>query len=361
MHSLKRFDMARGSEQRRATIRDVSRLAEVSVATVSAVINGKPPVSEALTGRIRRAIEALNYQPDHLARSLRMQRSHILGIVMPQFASPFYAEVLRGVEDLASQEGYSILISNSRGDVDLERRQVSALISRRVDGILIASADSHFAYQRLFTRHFPLVLFDRFPPGFEGTAVFTNNVEASFEATNHLIHLGHRRIAIIAGTQGISAADERVEGFRSAMNEAGLTVPQEFFKRGIFSMKEGSECALELMSLPSPPTAVFSHNYEMTLGLMRALAEKGILCPQQVSVLGFDDFVVGMDGFSWATMFSPKLTCIAQPSYEIGRRAAEALLRKTKRLEGENLSEEGFIRLRAELRIRESTAPPPSL
>ena len=343
------------------TIRDVSRLAGVSVATVSAVTNGRPAVSEELAQRVRRAIEALNYHPDYMARSLRMQRSHILGIVMPQFASPFFAEVLRGIEDVASEQGYSILISNSRGDVNQERKQVSALISRRVDGILIASADSHFAYQRLFTQHFPLVLFDRIPPGFEGTAVFTNNAEASLEATNHLLRLGHRRIAIIAGTPGISAAEERIEGFRSAMNEAGLTVPQEFFKRGNFNMKDGWECALELMKLPSPPTAVFSHNYEMTLGLLRALAEIGVPCPQQVSVLGFDDFVVGMDGFSWATMFSPKLTCVAQPSYEIGRRAAGALLKKTKRLEGEDHSEEGFIRLRAELRIRESTASPPSL
>ena len=115
------------------------------------------------------------------------------------------------------------------------------------------------------------------------------------------------------------------------------------------------------MKLPSPPTAIFSHNYEMTLGLMRALAEIGVPCPQRVSVLGFDDFVVGMDGFSWATMFSPKLTCVAQPSYEVGRRAAEALLKKTKRPDGQDHSEEGFIRLRAELRIRESTAPPPPL
>ena len=341
----------------RTTIRDVGRLADVSVATVSAVINGRPAVSEELATRVRRAVEALNYQPDYLARSLRMRRSHILGIVMPQFASPFYAEVLRGVEDLASQEGYSILISNSRGDVDQERRQVAALISRRVDGILIASCDSHFAYQRLFTRHFPLVLFDRFPPGFEGTAVLTNNAEASFEGTKHLIRLGHRRIAIIAGTKGISAADERVEGYCGAMNDAGLTVPREFFKRGDFSMNEGLKCALELMRLASPPTAVFSHNYEMTLGLMRALAEIGVNCPRQVSVLGFDDFVVGMDGFSWATMFAPKLTCVAQPSYDIGRRAAEALLRKTKRLDGEDHSEEGFIRVSAELHIRESTAP----
>lgn len=343
----------------RTTIRDVSRLAGVSVATVSAVLNGKPVVSEKLTRRVRRAIEALNYQPDYLARSLRMQRSHILGIVMPQFASPFFAEVLRGVEDLASQQGYSILVSNSRGDADQERNQVSALLSRRVDGILLASANVQFVYHRLFTSHFPLVLFDRFPPGFTGTAVATDNVQASFEATNYLIQLGHQRIAIIAGPEGISTSVERVEGFRKAMSEAGLMVRQQYVKRGSFNMNGGWECALELMKLPSPPTAIFSHNYEMTLGLMRSLAETGVHCPQQVSVLGFDDFVVGMNGFSWATMFSPKLTCIAQPSYDLGRRAAEVLLKKMKRPAGEDEGEEGIIKLRAELRVRESTAPPP--
>jgi LacI family transcriptional regulator len=344
----------------RTTIRDVSRLAGVSVATVSAVINGKAAVSEALTQRVKRAIEALDYRPDYLARSLRMQRSHILGIVMPQFASPFYAEVLRGAQDLASQEGYSILISNSRGDDDLEWNEVSALVSRRVDGILLASTNVQFAYHRFFTRHFPVVLFDRVPLGFTGTAVVTDNAEASFKATNHLIGLGHRRIAVIAGTQGISTSEERVEGFRRAMYEADLTVRNEYLKRGNFNMKDSWECALELMRLPSPPTAIFSHNYEMTLGLMRGLAESGVPCPQQVSVLGFDDFVVGADGFSWATMFCPKLTCVAQSSYELGRRAAEVLLKKTKRPDGEDHGEEGVIRLRAELRIRDSTAPPPS-
>jgi LacI family transcriptional regulator len=353
--------MLRKSGLGHATIRDVSRLAEVSVATVSAVINGKPVVSEVLTKRVRYAIEALNYHPDFLARSLRMQRSHILGIVMPQFASSYYAEVLRGVEDVASQQGYSILVSNSRGDAEQERKEIFALISRRVDGILLATADPHFAYQRQFTQRYPLVLFDRFPPAFMGTVVATDNVGASFEATNHLIQLGHQRIAIIAGTQGISAADERIEGFRRAMYEAGLTVRQEYLKYGDFNMRGGWEYALELMKMPSPPTAIFSHNYEMTLGLMRALAEMGVPCPQQVSILGFDDFVLGADGFSWATMFSPKLTCVAQPSYEIGQQAAEALLKKTQQPEGVDLGEEAFIRLPAELRIRESTAPPPSL
>src|SRR5664279_547966 len=226
--------MSRVSGLARATIRDVGRLAEVSVATVSAVINGKPAVSEELTKRVRHAIEALNYHPDFLARSLRMQRSDILGIVMPQFASSYYAEVLRGVEDVASKYGYSVLVSNSRGDAEQERKEIFALISRRVDGILLATADPHFAYQRQFPRRFPLVLFDRFPPAFTGTVVATDNIGASFEATNHLIECGHLRIAIIAGTQGISAADERVEGFRRAMNEAGLTVRQEYLRHGDF-------------------------------------------------------------------------------------------------------------------------------
>ena len=344
----------------RMTIRDVSRLAGVSVATVSAVINGKPIVSEKLRQQVHRAIEALNYHPDYMARSLRMRESHIVGIVVPQFSSPFYAEVLRGVEDVASEHGYSILISNSRGDVDQERSQVSVLVSRRVDGILLASANDHFAYNRLFTRHFPLVLFDRFPPGFTGAAVVTDNLRASFEATQYLIRLGHRRIAIIAGTQGILTSNERVEGFRSAMNDAGLRIPQEYIRHGNFNMKGGWEGGMELIKLPSAPTAVFSHNYEMTLGLMRALDESGVRCPQQVSVLGFDDFVVGMDGFSWATMFSPKLTCVAQPSYELGRKAAQVLMKKIRKVAEETAVEDGIIRLHAELRVRESTAPPPN-
>ena len=345
----------------RTTIRDVSKLAGVSVATVSAVINGKPVVSEKLTQQVRRAIEALNYQPDFLARSLRMRRSHIVGIVMPQFASPHYAEILRGVEDIVSQAGFSILISNSRGDVDQEKKEISVLVSQRVDGLLLATANNHFAYHRLFTRHFPLVLFDRFTPGYTGTAVVTDNAKASFDATNYLIRLGHRRIAVIAGTKGISTSDERVEGFRSALNQSGLVAGPEYFKRGSFNMKGGWECGLELMKTSSPPTAIFSHNYEMTLGLMRALAESKVQCPNQVSVLGFDDFVVGMEGFSWATMFSPKLTCIAQPSYELGRRAASALLKKITGTTNENVGEEGIIRMNAELRIRESTVPPPSI
>ncbi|MGH9395551.1 MAG: LacI family DNA-binding transcriptional regulator [Terriglobia bacterium] len=340
------------------TIRDVARLAAVSVATVSAVINGKSGVSERLTHRVQQAVQALNYHPDHVARSLRVRQTHTIGMVMPQIASPFFAEVLRGAEDLAGQQGYSVLICNSRGDAKQEKSHLSTLISRRVDGILLASEDPHFAHHWFAPRHVPLVLFDRIPGGFKGTVVTTNNTLASFEATNHLIHLGHQRIGIIAGPPDISTSDERIEGFRKAMSEAGLLVREEYFKRGDYKLEGGYQCGLDLTKLALPPTAIFSLNYEMTLGLMRALAETGVHCPKQVSVLGFDDFVTGIDGFSWATMFSPKLTTVAQSGYELGRRAMQILLKKIKPVAGEEESDDGIVRLQAELRIRESTASP---
>lgn len=338
------------------TIRDVARLAGVSVATVSAVINGKGGVSRQLTQRVEHAVRALNYHPDHVARSLRVRQTHTIGMVMPQIASPFFAEALRGAEDGAGQEGFSVLICNSRGDANQEKSHLTALISRRVDGILLASEDPHFAHHWFAARAVPLVLFDRIPGGFKGTVVTTNNALAACEATEHLIRLGHQRIGVIAGPPDISTSDERLEGFRKAMNEAGLLVREEYVKRGNFSLEGGTQCALDLVKMAAPPTAIFSLNYEMTLGLMRALAETGIECPRQVSVLGFDDFVVGLDGFSWATMFSPKLTTVAQPAYELGRRAMLILLGKIKAQP--DAEEDRIVRLRAELRIRESTAPP---
>lgn len=341
------------------TIQDVARLAGVSTATVSAVINGKRGVSERLTRRVQHAVQALNYQPDHVARSLRVKRTHTIGMVMPQIGSLFFADVLRGAEDLATQEGYNVLICNSRGDANQEKAHLAMLVSRRVDGILLASEDPHFAYHWFSPRNLPLVLFDRIPGGFKGTVVTTDNTAASYEATRYLIRLGHQRIAVIAGPPDISTSNERIDGFRTAMSEAGLIVREEYFKRGNYKLEAGYECALELLRASLPPTAIFSLNYEMTLGLLRAIAESGLQCPQQVSVLGFDDFVAGIDGFSWATMFSPKLTTVAQASYELGRRATEVLLKKIKLSgTGTEENEEGIVRLPATLRIRESTAPP---
>jgi LacI family transcriptional regulator len=342
-------------------MRDVAKLAEVSVATVSAVINGKKRVSPKLKERVQAAIRTLDYHPDQIARSLKVRRTHTIGVIVPNMASMFFVEVFRGIEDVARQNGYSAILCNSDEDAIQERHQLAVLLSRRVDGILLASADSQAASHWPRHRDLCLVLIDRLPPGFEASAVVIDNLKAAYEATRHLIEIGHKRIAIITGPPDRSTAFERTEGFRRAMQEVGHPILQEYFLNGGFRLEGGYRCGMQLLKLPVPPTAIFSSNYDMTLGLLRAVIELKVPCPSQVSILSFDDFVMGDDKFSWARMFSPPLTTVAQPSYEIGKIAMESLLQE---VEGESKGVRGsarrVVKLKAELRIRESTAPPPA-
>ena len=343
------------------TMRDVAKLAEVSVATVSAVINEKKRVSPKLRERVQAAIRTLDYHPDQIARSLKVRRTHTIGVIVPNMASMFFVEVFRGIEDVARQNGYSAILCTSDDDAIQERHQLAVLLSRRVDGILLASADSQAASHWPGHRDLSLVLIDRLPPGFEASAVVIDNLRAAYEATQHLINIGHKRIAIITGPPDRSTAFERTEGFRRAMQEAGHPILQDYFLNGGFRLDGGYRCGMKLLKLPVPPTAIFSSNYDMTLGLMRAVIELKVACPSQVSILSFDDFVMGDDKFSWATMFCPPLTAVAQPSYEIGKIAMESLL---KEIEGETkgvrAGKHAVIKLKAELRIRESTVPPPA-
>jgi len=336
------------------TMRDVARLACVSVATVSAVVNGKGSVSHELTRRVEEAIEALDYHPNHVARSLRVSRTLAIGMVVPDLTNLFFADVMRGAQDESSRNDLCIVLCNSNEDPVQERRYLSQLLSRRVDGILLASADSTIAQFRRAWRRLPLVCIDRIPGGFTGAAVVIDNVAAAHEATRHLIELGHRRIAILAGRLNVSTGLGRLEGFRKALQEAHLPLREDYLRCGDFSFDGGYRSGLELLRLPDPPTAIFSSNNRTTLGLMRAISEQGLRCPELVSVVGFDDF-------DWSEMFSPRLTTIVQPSYEIGRRAVEILVGRIKSQNGElETGEEARVVLKTHLCIRESTGRPPT-
>jgi len=331
---------------------DVARLAGVSVATVSAVVNGKGGVSQERKRRVEEAMLALDYHPDHIARSLKVGRSNVIGMVVPDVTNAFYTEVMRGLEDEAWANGYSLILCNSGEDPAHEQHHLNTLFSRRVDGVVLACADSSAAYDRLTRRRFPLVFVDRIPLGYEQAAVTTDNVGAAYDATRHLIELGHERIALIAGRLRFSNGIDRVEGFRKAMQEARLPIREEYFRRGDFQIEGGYREGLALLQLGEPPTAIFSCNNKMTLGLMRAIGESRVDCPAQVSVLGFDDF-------EWAANFSPKLTAVAQPTREIGKHAMRMLLRKMRpREDAAGESTERVVKIKAELRVRESTARP---
>jgi LacI family transcriptional regulator len=341
-------------------MRDVARLARVSVATVSAVANGKPIVSPALVQRVQDAMKALDYHPDHVARSLRVRRTTTIGVVIPDFASGFFVEVVRGVEDAARTAGYSVLLCNSNDDIAQEKRHLSVLFSRRVDGILLASTDPYSSGQGR-SRQVPIVFFDRVPPGHRGPAVVIDNVGAAYKAAQYLISLGHRRIALIAGRLDLSTGIDRAEGFRKALEDAHLPLRGEYFKRGDFKPESGFHCGSELLQLGERPTAIFSSNGPMTLGLLRAMKELGIRCPQDVSVVGFDELVPESKGYSFGSLLEPELTVLAQPGHEMGARAAETLLQMISQPSDaqETLSGD-VVALEAELRIRKSAAAPPA-
>ena len=335
-----------------STIRDVARLAGVSVATVSAVLNSKGTVSEKLIKRVKDAAKALDYHLDQVARSLKVRNTHTVGMIVPDIANPFFPEVIQGAEDEARRNGYSVILCNSNEDGELEKHYLRSLFSRRVDGAILSSTLPYVG-DHLLRERFPVVLVDRTIPGFAGGMVTTDNRTAAYEATNHLIGLGHTGIAIITGRLDLSVGSERVEGFRKAMQEAHLPIRDEYFRHGDFLLESGYRCGIELLKLAEPPTAVFSCNSSMTLGLMRALSELRVCCPGQVSVVGFDDFV-------WSQAFSPRLTTVAQPSFELGRRAMQMLIRKIQVAQGhlEQEVENNLLVLKAELRIRESTDRP---
>jgi LacI family transcriptional regulator len=273
-------------------------------------------------------------------------------MMIPDVTNPFFTDIMSGVQHEARLHGYSVMFCDANEDPELERQHLKTLFSRRVDGVLLAPTDLETAQDRATQQRFPLVFFDRVPAGFKGSAVITDNAEAARMAAGHLIGLGHQKIAIITGRLNLSNGCDRLEGFRQALQEAGLPFRQEYLRLGDFGLESGYRCALELMTLSNPPTAIFSCNNQMTLGVMRALGELGIPCPGRVSVLGFDDF-------DWAASFNPKLTTIAQPSYEMGKEAMALLMRKiTARLNEGAPAEDRVLVLKNELRVRESTAKP---
>lgn len=330
----------------RVTMRDVAKLAGVSVATVSTVVNGSASVSPENTRRVVEAMAALEYRPDQLARSLKLGKSFVIGAVVPDITNLFYPEVVRGVEEAADGEGYSVILCNSNEDPARESRHLEMLRSRRVDGVLLAPCAAAAAYGSMGAWRVPLVFVDRVPDTPKHCSISTDNAGAACQATRYLIGLGHRRIAAIAGNVQLSPHRDRLEGFRRAMAGAGLPVREDHVRLGTQRIESGYQAARELLTAGNPPTAILSTNNRMLLGVMEALADLNLPCPGRVSVVGFDEY-------AWTRHHTPTLTVVAQDSFGMGRRAMEMLLR---RIRGAGEGEVERIAIPAELRIRESTS-----
>jgi LacI family transcriptional regulator len=301
-------------------MRDVAGRAGVSVTTVSHVINETRPVSDELRRRDSAAMDELGYQPNRLARSLRRGQTHTIGMIIPDSANPFFAEVARGVEDTSFENGYSLILCNSDGDLDKELLYTNVLVEKRVDGILFVAAGlSTDRILDLQTQKTPLVVVDRDLPDAAVDSVLTDNALGGWLATRHLIELGHRRIACITGPSDVTPSADRVTGYRQAMSEEGIPVDEALIVKGDFQYDSAYRASLQLLQIEDPPTAVFACNDLMAVAVMRAALEQGWQIPGDLSVVGFDDVRL-------AAFANPPLTTIAQPKYEIGVVAAKMLL-----------------------------------
>lgn len=305
-----------------ATITDVAERAGVSTTTVSHVINRSRHVSDETRRRVEEAMAALHYRPNSLARSLRQGQSQTLGLIIPDSANPFFAEIGRTIEMSAFALGYSVIFCNTEGNLEREKFYTEVLEKKQVDGmIFVAAAENTEALRGLLVRGMPVVVIDRDLPDVETDTVLTNNRQGGYLATRHLLAHGHRRIACIGGPVNVHVTIQRVIGYRNALQEAGLPVDEQLIRYGDFHPESGRSLAAALLSSGEPPNGIFACNDLMALGVLRAAAERSLRLPQDLAVVGFDDIEL-------SAFMSPALSTIAQPKAELGRRAVEMLIER---------------------------------
>ena len=329
-------------------MRDVAERAGVSVTTVSHVINETRPVSDELRQRVLAAIHELGYQPNVLARSLRRGETHTIGMIVPDSANPFFAELARGIEDTSFEHGYNLILCNSDGDLDKELIYADVLTEKQVDGILFVAAGVSIDHIRaLQERRIPVVIVDREIPDVSVDQVLTDNARGGWLATRHLLELGHRCIGCITGPSDVTPSAERVTGYRQALSEGGIPVDEVLIVKGDFQYGSGYRAARQILARDDPPTAIFTCNDLMAVGAISAAVEMGRQVPVNLSVVGFDDVRL-------ASFANPPLTTIVQPKYEMGVLATTMLL---ERMRNHDIPPRRRL-LDTSLLIRQSTAPP---
>lgn len=305
-----------------STISQVARRAGVSSTTVSHVLNNTRFVSQETRQRVLAACAELGYQPNALARSLRRGETHTLGLVLPDSANPFFAEIGRAIEEAAFGQNYSVILCNTEGNPTVEELYITVLVQKHVDGIIfVSTGEKTEAFQSLLNSGLPAVLVDRDIPELNLDAVLVDNIQGGKLAAEHLVRLGHRRIACITGPSHLTPSALRKVGFEQALFEAGYPLDPALTLPGDFHPDSGYQATRTLLQFSKPPSAIFVSNDLMAIGVLNAAQELGCRVPEDISVVGFDDIEL-------ASFTVPPLTTLAQPKKDIGRMAIDLLLRR---------------------------------
>lgn len=312
-----------------ATIKDVARRAGVSTSTVSKFINGGN-VREENVDAIRQAIQELDYRVNPFARSLKTQRSRSIGILLPDMTAPFYGAVVMAMDKILREHGYHCLISCYSSQHGLERDNLHFLISNGIDGLIYVPEDisAEEFYELTANCGIPLVQIDRMIQGVASDTVLVDNSEAVHKAVSHLISKGHRRIALISGPKSVFSAKERQVGYLRALAAHGFNYDDALLVIDENTFAAGYRGCDTLLKLQEPPTAVLTTNYDITLGLVTAVRERGLRIPEDIDVFGFDCVEA-------CAMMHPPLPVVHQPEEEIGRTAAEYLIQRLEGYEGD--------------------------
>ena len=316
----KRRQDRKQAHEKSPTIHQVAERAGVSTATVSRVLASTEGVSQELTDRVHEAVAALEYRPNRAARNLRKRVVQVVGLVISDIQNPFFTSVVRGIEKVLEEHGYTLLLSNTDEDPKREMLHLATLRAEGVAGIILAPAKSDSEELRRFIRNGPpLVVIDRSVAKMQVDTVKVNNEVGAFNAISHLITLGHRLIALISGPDQITTAFERKVGYLHALERAGIPIEDDYIEVSDFRQKGGYAATTRLLDLAQPPTAILTANNLMALGALQAIHDRGLKIPQDIAIVGFDDM-------PWAASLQPPLTAVAQPTYELGIMAAQLLL-----------------------------------
>ena len=337
---------------RTTNIHDVAALAGVSAASVSRVMTGSRTVKPDTRERVRQAVAELGYVPNQSARSLKLARSNLFACVIPDVANPFFPELVRGVEDIASAQGYGTLLCNTDDDPQKEADYLDLLAQRRIDGLLmIPTRDEEppAGLEQLRNQGTPVVVMDRLLQGFEGDSIVVDNHLGGVLAAQHLVELQHRRIAIINRSPDTSSARLRQEGYEEVLIPEGLLDDSQV-KLGTFTFEFGREAARELLSAAPDdrPTAILAGSDILAIAALQAVYEIGLRVPDDISIVGYDRIAMSQ-------LMSPPLTTVAQPIYQMAQLAANLLVERAT-----GTAKEGMIRrtLQPSLHIGASTGPP---
>lgn len=306
---------------REITIKDVAKHANVSISTVSRVLNGLDRVSFETRNKVLQVIEQLDYIPNNLAVSMVKKKSKMIAVMVPDIINPFYASVIQGTEEVVKSYGYLPFVFATNDNPEEELEFLSGILSKGIDGIItVSSFADHSYYQKLAK---PVIAVDRYIERSNMDGVVIDNYGGSYTATNHLLENDHEHIAIINGPQNFNIGKDRFNGYKDALSDRGITFNEAYVKQVRWYEKDGYHATQELLKLDCPPTAIFATNNMLCVGAIRALRDMKAEAGERVSLIGFDDNAL-------ATFNVPNISVIDRPTHEMGKQAAKILIEKMK-------------------------------